>query len=138
MQCYLIEPIFDERRRNCYPSWDERIILGWRNPITDERHEWPHQFGAGAMWLAVWYPKNFTWVNETGPHLIVKTPGGEWDIDSRASNCTMPEDKLHRCWIRQGIAPAITVNKQGLTCDAGAGSIAVGNYHGFLIQGEFT
>ena len=87
------------------------------------------------MWRAVWYPKNFVWSNETEPHLIVETPGGIWDIDDRCSNCTLPNDTLHRCWVRHGEPPNITVDKKGLTCAAGAGSIAQKTWHGFLRNG---
>ncbi len=79
------------------------------------------------------------WDNETGPHLIAVCPGGQqWDIDSRASNCGMKEDRLHRCWVRHGEPPLITVDKKGgLTCNAGAGSIKTSNWHGFLRNGQF-
>lgn len=70
-----------------------------------------------------------------GLHLCVQCPGGSWNIDSRASNCTMPYDYEHRCWIWHGDPPVITVDKNGVTCQAGAGSILVGQYHGFLRGG---
>jgi hypothetical protein len=75
---------------------------------------------------------------DDGPHLIVMTPGGQWNIDSRASNCTLPYDYEHRCWVRHGEPPNITVDKQGLTCTAGAGSIQCGDYHGFLVAGALS
>jgi hypothetical protein len=75
----------------------------------------------------------------SGPQLTVVCPnGGTWDIDSRASNCTMPYDYAHRCWIRHGEPPALTVDKAGVTCQAGAGSIQCGDYHGFLQNGVLT
>lgn len=77
-------------------------------------------------------------VFEDGPCLCVQTPGGTWNIDSRASNCTMPYDYEHRCWIRHGEPPNITVDKAGKTCSAGGGSIQCGSYHGFLQYGRFT
>jgi hypothetical protein len=69
----------------------------------------------------------------------VKCPGGrDWIIDGRARNCSMPEDDTHRCWIRHGEPPAITVGKAGgFTCAAG-GSIRAGRYHGFLVNGVFS
>lgn len=73
-----------------------------------------------------------------GEHLTVMTPGGVWVIDSRASNCTMPYDYNHRCWVRHGEPPEITVDKAGTTCAAGAGSIQCGSYHGFLQNGSLT
>jgi hypothetical protein len=90
----------------------------------------------GAMWNAGWMPEN--WRGPDGLCLVVKLPNGsEWMIDGRASNCTLPTDTSHRCWVRHGEPPIVTVDKQGLTCAAGAGSIQSGNYHGFLISGEF-
>jgi len=73
-----------------------------------------------------------------GPCLCVLTPGGIWRIDSRASNCTMPYDYTHRCWVRHGEPPNITVDKVGVTCQAGAGSILIGGWHGFLRNGELV
>ena len=99
----------------------------------------------GAMWFAWWYRfkdanslYGHEWDNQTGPNLIVKTPGGEWNIDGRARNCTLPKDRLHRCWVRHGFAPKIHVDKNGRTCSAGAGSIICGKYHGFLRNGSLT
>jgi hypothetical protein len=89
----------------------------------------------GAMWDAVWYGGK----GLDGRCLAVKCPGGsEWIIDSRASNCGLPDDDEHRCWIRHGEPPAITVDKDGNTCQAGGGSIQAGAYHGFLRGGMFT
>jgi hypothetical protein len=62
-----------------------------------------------------------------------------WLIDGRASNCTMPKDQEHRCWVRHGsIGDKLHVDKKGNTCQAGAGSIKVPGYHGFLHNGELT
>lgn len=90
----------------------------------------------GAMWYANWYEH---WLGPDGHCLAVQTPGGgPWLIDSPASNCTKPGDTEHKCWVRHGVAPMITVDKDGPTCSAGAGSIVFGDYHGFLRNGEFT
>ena len=92
----------------------------------------------GAMWDAHWYTRK----GPDGLSLYVKTPGGDWFVDGRASNCTMPEDKEHRCWVRHGDPrdpqgnPPLHVDKAGLTCDAGAGSIGQDSYHGFLHNGH--
>lgn len=91
---------------------------------------------AGAMWYA-WWADQFQ-VPQDEHNLVVKTPGGEWQIDSQANNCTMSDDRKqerHHCWVRHGEAPDITVDKQGVTCGAGAGSIQAGSYHGFLRNG---
>jgi hypothetical protein len=88
----------------------------------------------GAMWDAWWYP----WKGPDGLSLMVRLPNGhDWCIDGRANNCTMPQDTEHRCWVRHGKPPVITVDKNGLTCAAGAGSILSGDYHGFLRGGRF-
>lgn len=79
------------------------------------------------------------WSNCDGLHLHARCPNNnDWDIDSRASNCTLPDDLEHRCWIRHGEPPLIQVDKNGLTCNAGAGSIQAGDYHGFLHEGVFS
>jgi len=59
-----------------------------------------------------------------------------WHIDGRASNCTMKDDTIHRCWVRHGtVGEVLHVDKEGNTCAAGAGSIAVDGFHGFLDHG---
>lgn len=92
----------------------------------------------GACWDAAWYPE--TRRGPDGRYLIVKTPGGDWAIDSRASNCTMKDDDAHRCWVRHGKPEdgTLHVDKNGHTCAAGAGSILCGTYHGFLHNGHLT
>ena len=91
----------------------------------------------GAMWF-----EETAWDGWTGPDgkaLYVVCPNKHvWCIDSRASNCTKSADDEHRCWIRHGTPPNVTVDKAGLTCAAGAGSIQCGDYHGFLRNGAFT
>ncbi len=89
------------------------------------------------MWFADWYEDLFNPQLEYS--LIVKTPGGDWHVDGQSSNCGIPEDnrqKNHHCWIIEGThPPEITVSKNGITCIAGGGSIAIDNYHGFLCNG---
>lgn len=100
----------------------------------------------GAMWYADYYMHEGTnfCKGPDGHCLVVRTPGGDWIVDSRASNCTLPDDDVHKCWVRSGEPPNITVGKAGFTCSAGAGSIAIGTqgtpnyYHGFLQNGELT
>lgn len=102
----------------------------------------------GDMWWVPWLVhddglgglKSHHWDNETDSrgHLHIMLPDGhEWDIDSRASNCTMKDDRLHRCWVRHGEPPNVHVDKNGHTCNAGAGSIlSHSGWHGFLHNGE--
>lgn len=91
----------------------------------------------GALYYA-WWLKNNPSYPDTGPLYAICPNGYPWNIDGRASNCTMPEDNKHRCWVRHGEPPEITVDKNGYTCAAGAGSIQAGDYHGFLQNGHFT
>jgi hypothetical protein len=96
----------------------------------------------GAMWFADWLVVEGS-NRFRGPDdhcLIVRLPNGnDWVIDGRANNCTLPNDEVHRCWVRTGTIPNITVSKEGgPTCAAGAGSIQCGNYHGFLRNGVFV
>jgi hypothetical protein len=109
----------------------------YRNPETGEKWE-QAKLPVGAMYFDDWMPRTFWWDNFQGQHLHVITPGGEWNIDSRCSNCTLPNDRTHRCWVRHGAAPNIHVDKNGHTCSAGAGSIVCGKYHGFLHNGFLT
>lgn len=94
---------------------------------------------AGAMFNAEWLAKHLH--GEDGMCLTVILPNlHEWQIDSRASNCTMPDDNVHHCWVRHGDPRTglVTVDKRGVTCNAGAGSIQAGDYHGFLRNGRLV
>lgn len=103
--------------------------------------------GPGAMWFADWMLRDLDrtkvgnlWRGPDDHCLIVKCPpnGHEWTVDGRCSNCTKPTDDLHKCWIRHGTPPNITVDKNGNTCSAGAGSILVPGWHGYLRNGELV
>jgi hypothetical protein len=105
---------------------------------------------------ALWYEDRYVeipgfWKGPDGHVLMCKTPGGDWCVDSRASNCTLPQDNEHRCWVRHGdptdplglrTGQPLHVDKNGLTCAAGAGSIGMGEnnsrYHGFLHGGHLV
>jgi hypothetical protein len=116
-------------------DWQEFTDRLYTDGTNTYRHR---ELPVGAMYYADWLPKNMFWDNKTDDCLTVVTPGGQWNIDSRANNCTLPNDRLHRCWVRHGDPPNITVDKRGLTCSAGAGSIICGSYHGFLQNGQLT
>lgn len=102
----------------------------------------------GDLYYATWShwgdpSRCLYWSNCAEPHLICILPNGKtWDLMSRASNCTMPDDKQHRCWVRHGDpskGELVTVDKNSSvrsTCAAGAGSIVSGDYHGFLHNGK--
>jgi hypothetical protein len=107
----------------------------WRRVDTGETSDYPH-IAPGAMWFAPWYSERHPERRGADEKcLVVHTPGGNWIIDSRANNCTRPDDDTHKCWVRHGTAPEISVDKNGDTCAAGAGSIQCGSYHGFLRNG---
>lgn len=96
----------------------------------------------GAMYWDDDIDGSLYWDNQPGPSLCVVLPDMHiWNIDSRASNCDMKNDRLHRCWVREGVAPNITVSKRGVSCKAGAGSILThdhkgkASFHGFLRNG---
>lgn len=82
----------------------------------------------GALWWAHWLtghhesPKHKA--RGGGPHLILKTPAGEWDIDSPSSNAN------GEGWDRTGNPPNVTARP----------SILIGKdeYHGFLTDGVLS
>lgn len=119
---------------NCY-----RDVQKLYEGCPDGKRYTLHDAPPGAMWDAHWMSEFFK--GPDGKCLVVKCPNGrEWMIDGPASNCTMPEDRVHRCWTRGGSPEAGTVDvgkHYGPTCTAGGGSIQAGDYHGFLRYGEF-
>lgn len=134
------------------PQWPTQCDCGYKFTDTDNWQVFdPHEYArtdnreisfsfrdapTGAIWRAPWY-EDF-WHGADGKCYVCKTPGGEWIIDGRASNCGLPDDNIHKCWVRHGEAPNFTVDKNGVTCVAGAGSIQIGDYHGFLREGYLT
>ena len=141
IKCFYVERIFSETRpcdcgdRNCR---EERTEITWRRADTGQTLKgYPDEFGPGAMWFAQYSVDE--WGVTDAQHLMVALPlGGAWDIDSRADNCTLKEDTSHRCWVRHGDPPNITVDKNGWTCGAGGGSIIKRGtgYHAMLTNGE--
>jgi hypothetical protein len=125
------------------PEHAERQVFGEAIYLDDEgrehsiRHPTP-----GMMWDAWWSPAR--WKGPDGMSLHVCCPDGHtWCIDSQASNCDKKDDvgefaSSHRCWVRHGTPPMITVDKRGRTCGAGAGSIQTPGYHGHLTNGVFN
>lgn len=94
---------------------------------------------AGAVYNASWYPHDMQ--GPDGRSLMVVLPGGlTWCIDGEASNCTRRNDHTHKCWVRHGRPEdgTLHVDKRGNTCSAGAGSISVPGYHGFLHHGHLV
>jgi hypothetical protein len=136
-------------------EWQLFVEHIYLRPDTGELYRY-RDLPVGAMWYAAWAAE--FWTGPDGKSLMVKTPGGEWQIDSRANNCdslckncnkpyhahnsgtctTYEDSNPHNCWIRHGTPPEIHVDKNGNTCGAGAGSILCGDYHGFLHNGHLT
>lgn len=139
IKCFLIEPTKKTRKREVFGDDGQKIATTrdtiWRRTDTGEEFRIQDR-PVGSMWFAPWLDD--AWSPQLKHILIVATPGGDWVVDSQASNCTIPEDpqqKNHHCWIIEGEFPEITVSKNGQTCAAGGGSILCGNYHGFLRNG---
>lgn len=116
--------------------WTDSI---YRNPKTGER--WPRrELPIGAMYDAWWEPPDWKGFDGIGLSVILPPDRRWWLVDAQANNCTMKEDRKprkHRCWIRHGDprTEPVTVDKAGVTCGAGAGSILTPNWHGFLQGG---
>jgi hypothetical protein len=142
----------DERGARWHPPEREMTDTRWdvRRLDTGEivaRDVW-HLSSAGVPGAMYWQSVSSKAADErqpgsslfaSGPQLEVILPDlTPWNIDGRATNCGQPEDFEHRCWVRHGEPPAITVDKNGLTCAAGAGSIQTGTWHGFLTNGELV
>lgn len=143
---YLSDPRWPTHCTRCsspVPETAERQIFGELIYLDDAGNEHSVRTPTpGMMWDAWWNPER--WKGPDGLSLHVCCPDGHvWNIDSQASNCTMkgdvgPADSHHRCWVRHGIPPLITVDKNGHTCAAGAGSIQTPTWHGFLRNGELV
>lgn len=109
----------------------------WRR--LDNGEELQGDLPPGALYVADPMREQDGWEYKgaDGLNVVCVTPGGHWYIDRRASNCTMPKDSVHRCWVRHGtLGGVLHVDKNGRTCQAGAGSIAQRGFHGFLHNGE--
>lgn len=129
-----------------WQTWQEGIYL---RPDTGQQYVLHQSAGAdglgapsapvGASWDAWWMSD---WAKgPDGICLMVRLPNGhDWMVDNEANNCTRPGDRNHKCWVRHGDPREsnVTVDKNGATCAAGAGSILAGDYHGFLVGGVLT
>lgn len=164
VKCFYLEATGESKQEDNYTTplyrrIDTGEILTWRDA--------PVGAIARALWLEEPEPR---WVQgmtgRDGKAYVVKTPGGDWYIDSRAGNCDSPckncgqpyvnhtkegnqcydyvDAKPHTCWCRNGEPPVLTVGKNCVTCSAGGGSILFSDsngrptYHGFLQNGYLT
>lgn len=121
--------VFDLMREND----DSIVVTGVPGISPDGSHPPP----PGSMW---WDPfpewpvpggRSFT----KGSCLMLMTPGGPFNLDGRAPDCSLPNDMVHRCYRRKGRPPNITLGKGRPTCGANE-IISVGDYRGFLWDGE--
>lgn len=151
IKCFFVEDTGKTKSFEFKNEAGEIVASGtgriFRRTDTGEEIDNLSDLPAGAMYFAEWYDAMFE--PQLEHVLVVKTPGGDWIVDSESSNCTMPatvrregnreihpkKQTDHHCWIIEGDLPAITVSKNGRTCAAGAGSILCGGYHGFLRNG---
>jgi hypothetical protein len=83
----------------------------------------------GAMWLADWFAP--AWGSPVHhaerpnqPHLIVKTPGGDWDVDAKSAN--------GGGWHWEGTPPNVTATPSILI------ESSLPKYHGWLRNGELV
>jgi hypothetical protein len=130
------------------PRWPMRAACGYIFEATDnwqvfERALYSTPTGElitldeaaiGACWDAWWYKRK----GPDGRALVVKCPDGyEWAVDQRCRACTLPTESHHHCWVRHGSPEdgSLHIDKDGLTCGAGAGSIMTGKWHGYLDHG---
>ena len=115
-----------------HPAWPTHCQCGYEFQPSDERQLFSshlykradtgeemtlREAPEGAMWDAFWMH--------------------DWHIDGPCTNCTRPNEP-HKCWVRHGDPPNLTVDKKGDTCAAGAGSILTNEWHGFLRNGELV
>ena len=116
--------------------WQELRELLYQRAVAPGETFTRREAPVGAMWDAWWLP----WRGLDGISLMVRLPNGnDWSVDSKARNCTLPGQE-HFCWVRhdEPKRARVTVDKNGQTCSAGAGSIASDDYHGFLMAGVLT
>lgn len=120
-------------------TWQVFYSTVYRRMDTGDLLPWS-DMPVGAVRDCEWLHGKPQYCGPDGRSLECKTPGGSWIIDSVANNCTMPNDLVHKCWVRHGKPEdgTLHVDKNGHTCGAGAGSIVAGNFHGFLHNGHLT
>lgn len=141
--------------------WQFNARARWRREDTGgivELRDAP----VGAMWRATWMegPAGYeTKLDGTEVWVCALPHNWHWIIGSRASNCDSPcsvcavpyhshkvtgwdkdghhyiDSRPHKCWVAHGEPPNMHVDKNGVTCGAGGGSIQTPNWHGFMHNG---
>jgi hypothetical protein len=123
------------------PRWPTHCVCGHAFSPDDEWDVWcqdlyirkdtgalhtlgsstPDAAPVGAMWYADWMQMK----GPDGHTLVVRTPGGDWIVDYKASNSGKP-------WERTGVPPKITANP---SIGIGEGPNGGWKYHGWLRDG---
>lgn len=131
-------PVQCERCGYAFADTDPRQVFSeslWKRSDTGEEISL-RDAPPGAMYYATWLDDCKWAVGPDGRALMVVCPDGYvWHVDGEASNCTRKGDHSHKCWVRHGTPPDVHVDKNGVTCNAGAGSIAAPRWRGFLTNG---
>lgn len=82
------------------------------------------------------------WDDCDGRHLIIVLPTPsyfEWDTVHRASNCSQPADRAHRCWVVEGEPPKLSSVNSPRRCHGDKRSLEVtGVFHKTLENGEWV
>jgi hypothetical protein len=134
----LFDTIDSIEHEDCedHPEGHDSKRTTWLDHTTGQPIAWSN-LPVGACWYQSCEIGGCPWTNCDGRHAIVRLPGRQaQDLMWRASNCGSPQDREHRCWVVHGELPNITVDKDGLTCTAGAGSIVTPEWHGFIRAGS--
>src|SRR5262245_5695356 len=75
----------------------------YRNVATGERKNGSYELPVGALYWVKPPDNSRAAVGGDGLQVYCVCPGlHHWCIDGRASNCTLPNDREHRCWVRHG------------------------------------
>lgn len=111
--------------------WSQGWNPIYRRPGGQELNPDGRKLPAGACYAM---DPEYARVGPDGRALAVVLPDGvHWHIDSRASNCKLPDDETHYCWARTGRPEDGTLDvRKGDPRDAGGGSIKTNRYHGHL------
>lgn len=136
----------------------EHGVTSYGSKFTAERSIYTDRAGKEMTWAEApvgacrerepYFDNKSIFMGPDDRQLELKLPNGDiWWTDMRASNCTMRDDNVHRCWVRHGKPEdgTLHIDKNGVTCGAGAGSIVSTpidggrqGWHGFLHNGQFT
>lgn len=101
-------------------TWQHNLTQKWRRVGTEDLYVLGSA-PVGAMWFAPWLSSMSTRPDKQ--MLVVRTPAGEWMIDSKASNGPG--------WTRTGEPPVVTA-RPSIGIGEGPGGF---RYHAFLTDG---